>query len=202
MTTSVTNMEGCSIPVSGRLHHGVDQDWYGLPWRRLAGCGPSTASNILRYLGDRVPLQLPTHSRDQMRELMDWVWGYVTPGLRGLNTTERFVTGMDAIFAELGSPLRCHALDVPQEMGSRPNLSEVAAFLREGLAKDCPVAFLNLHNGGLPQLEGWHWITLLAVEEGENRLVVQAVDNGNRLTLDLGQWLRSSRLGGGFVRIG
>ncbi len=201
MTTSVTNMAGCSIPVAGGLHHGVDQDWYGLPWRRLAGCGPSTASNILRYLGGRVALPLPTHSREEMRQVMDWVWGYVTSGLRGLNTTGRFVNGLDAIFAELGSPLRCQALDVPQEPEGRPKLSEVAAFLRAGLAQDCPVAFLNLHNGGIPQLETWHWVTVVGISGSGETAALDIYDNGHRLAVNLPRWLRDTRRGGGFVYV-
>ena len=203
MTASVLRMDGCDITLpGGGVSHGVNQDWYPTYWRRTAGCGPCTASNMLRYWRERLALTLPTDSREQMVRLMEKTWGYVTPGVFGLNSPLRFQEGMDQLLQDLGSDMRCRVLLIPKAADERPALSDVAAFLQGGLEQDSPVAFLNLHNGTLSHLDRWHWITLLSVEHTEGHLVAHGVDNGKRLTVDLSEWLKSSTLGGGFVSCG
>lgn len=201
MRTSLLRMDGMDIRLSsGGLMHGVDQDWYSGYWQRKAGCGPSTASNMLRYFGPRAAMRQATHSRQDMVDLMHGVWGYVTPGMRGLNSTQMFSQGMDTLLKEQGSALRCHSLDIPASQQGRPDKAQVTRFIREGLAADSPVAFLNLHRGQLMNLENWHWVTLISLEEGPGgQLFAQAIDNGRALRLDMGLWLDSSKLGGGFV---
>jgi hypothetical protein len=61
------------------------------------------------------------------------------------------------------------------------------------------VAFLNLHNACLPELDNWHWVTLTALSEGPEGLTATAADNGNLITLDLSRWLKEAKRGGGFV---
>lgn len=192
-------MDGLDINTPEGLYHGVDQDWYGRHWQRLAGCGPCTASNMLRYFGPRAGLTEQLQSKEQMRALMQQVWAHVTPGIRGLNSTARFQEGMHSLLRERGSPLRCRLLDIPPSPAPRPGEAAVAQFIREGLAADSPVAFLNLNRGRLHNLENWHWVTLIALREGPEGLIATAADNGSLLQLDLSLWLRTSTLGGGFV---
>ena len=40
---------------TGQTWMGHDQEWYGTPWQRLAGCGPTTACNLFRYLAPALP---------------------------------------------------------------------------------------------------------------------------------------------------
>lgn len=202
MTTELKRMDGLTIFTPEGPMHGVDQDWYRLPWQRLAGCGPCTASNMLRYFGPRAGMHEALDSKEQMQALMQRVWGYVTPGLRGLNTTERFQEGMEQLLKEQGSQLRCRRLNIPPQPAARPDAAAVARFIREGLQADSPIAFLNLHRGQLYNLENWHWVTLTALHEGPHGLTATAADNGDQLTLDLSKWLQTSTLGGGFVACG
>lgn len=193
-------MDGFDIPVKGAgILKGVDQEWYTGYRQRLSGCGPSTATNILRYYRDRLTLPVRAQTREEARELMELVWDYVTPTLMGLNTTRRYVEGIDRLQAEKGWGLSCRRLDISDRESQRPAAGQVADFIREGLASDCPVAFLNLSRGSLENLDQWHWVTLVALEEEEGQLWAEAVDNGRLLRLDLSLWLRSTTRGGGFV---
>ena len=201
MNTGLLNPDLLDIVDAGRTYRGVDQDWYTHFWRRKAGCGPCTATNMLRYLRGRVALPMPSDTREQAVALMDWAWGYVTPTLMGLNSTALFRKGMDDILAHLGSPLRCRVLDVPDALADRPDERQVADFIRDGLRADSPVAFLNLHNAGLPDLDTWHWITFTGLAEGPDGLRITAADNGREIHINLSEWLQKAERGGGFIYV-
>ena len=68
-------------------------------------------------------------------------------------------------------------------------------FVRRSLERDCPVAFLNLHNGVVKELDWWHWVTVTALEDGRADLL----DSGEALTIDLRLWYATTRRRGGFV---
>lgn len=203
MLYAVRRMDGCDIDrPGGGVDHGVDQDWFGTYWQRKSGCGPSTASNMLRYLGGRESLPWPVRSQADMVALMHRVWQHVTPGMFGLNSPHRFQQGMEQLLGLAGSALTCQVLEVPKERDQRPDSQAVADFIAAGLQQDMPVAFLNLHNGSLPHLERWHWVTLLKLDTRQGAMTATAVDNGRLLQLNLDAWLHSTALGGGFVRCG
>ena len=109
------------------------------------------------------------------------VWDYVTPRFHGLNRPELMVEGMAAYAASRGVPLSPALLAFPAARTKRPPWEEVADFVRRSLARDCPVAFLNLHNGRVKELDWWHWVTII------------------RLTIDFHLWYETTRRRGGFV---
>lgn len=199
MQASIKDIQGLTISAGERLYHGADQDWFSTVWRRKAGCGPTTASNILRYMKERAFLPKAGGTRQEMQGLMEWVWEYVTPGVFGLNSTELFREGMDKLLSELKSPLRCRVLDVPADERERPSVQRTAEFFRQAFEADSPIAFLNLDHGALHGLESWHWVSLIAMDHEGNTLTATAADNGQLLGLDIGLWLETTKRSGGFV---
>lgn len=187
----------------GTRSHGADQDWYTLPWRQRAGCGPTTASAQMAYLAALRPslaALCPLEGREQgaFVTYMDKVWEYVTPGSHGLNRVEMYTDGVARFCGERGVRLVPHALEVP--IGEeRPGFDRCVSFIRAGLASDCPVAFLNLDNGEVEALDKWHWVLLSALEEGDAGTLVTVVDNGNTFSIDLKMWYDTARDLGGFV---
>lgn len=187
----------------GTRSHGADQDWYTLPWRQRAGCGPTTASAQMAYLAALRPslaALCPLEGREQgaFVTYMDKVWEYVTPGSHGLNRVEMYTDGVARFCGERGVRLLPHALEVP--IGEeRPGFDRCVSFIRAGLASDCPVAFLNLDNGEVEALDKWHWVLLSALEEGDAGTLVTVVDNGNTFSIDLKMWYDTARDLGGFV---
>jgi hypothetical protein len=89
------------------------------------------------------------------------------------------------------------ALDIPK-LG-RPSAPEVLGFVAAGLDSDCPVAFLNLSNGNQPQLDGWHWVTIIGLDD---RAVARISDQARLIEVNIEEWLGSTLLGGAFVYIG
>ena len=187
----------------GTRSHGADQDWYSLPWRQRAGCGPTTASVQMAYLAALRPslaALCPLERREQgtFVTYMDQVWEYVTPGSHGLNRVEMYTDGVTRFCGERGVRLVPHALEVP--IGEeRPGFERCVSFIRAGLASDCPVAFLNLDNGEVEALDKWHWVLLSALEKGDAGTLVTVVDSGNSFSIDLKLWYDTARDLGGFV---
>ena len=91
--------------------------------------------------------------------------------------------------------------DLPEEKVNRPKLNEVLKFLEVALLKDTPIAFLNLCNGQVKNLDPWHWVTIISLEYGEDRnsASIKILDEGLIKKIDLALWYDTTTLGGGFV---
>ena len=184
----------------GTLCHGADQDWFPDPWQRRAGCGPTTASLIFHYLARQrsefSPLrpEMGTEWTDFL-EHMCRVWEYVTPRSHGLNRPEYMVEDMAAYGKAVGVPLTPTLFSFPSARTKRPPWEGLRAFVAAGLETDCPMAFLNLDNGKIKQLDRWHWVTLIGLEGN----TASIVDNGNTFTMDLRLWYATTKTRGGFV---
>ena len=184
----------------GTWTHGADQDWYPDPWQRRAGCGPTTASVILAYLarsrGELAGLcPLSDRTRAGFTQFMCQMWNFVTPVSHGLNQPRMMVDGMAAWARARGVDLSPALFPVPAARTKRLPFDQAAAFLTASLDRDCPVAFLNLHNGKVKELDRWHWVTIVALR-GD---VATLVDSGRRFDIDLALWYESSKKRGGFV---
>jgi len=191
------------VDESGRTTQGCDQDWFGSAWQRVSGCGPTAASGILYYLHRTGRIRLP-FSVDRQSDcigLMEQVWRHVTPTAQGVDTLERFCDGVVAFSKAIGSELACRSLEIPKKRDGRAPVAEMARFLAEGLSSDCPVAFLNLSSGRVRRIEGWHWMTVVALRTGPDPERVEALiyDGASSNWIDLAKWHATSALGGGFV---
>ncbi len=190
----------------GTPYRGADQEWFRDIWQRRAGCGPTAAAMILRYLSRRPDLadlapENPADSPAAFLPYMEAVWDCVTPGTRGLDKPENFVLGCRSFARSRGCVLDGRVLPVPRK-GSRtrrPTLSEVRTFLGRSLDRDWPVAFLNYSNGELDNLDSWHWVTLIASAGEGQALSGVILDGGEEKTVDLALWLETSLLGGAFA---
>lgn len=181
---------------------GACQQWYPTSWQRNAGCGPTTCSMLLWYLAAtrkscRPLLPTADGGKNGFLQLMEAVWNYVTPGPQGLNRVSMFQNGAERYTGMRGVSLSVQTLEVPPILAARPSLDTVLSFLTAALQNDCPVAFLNLSNGLVKNLDSWHWVTLAGVDTANGHALM--LDNGRKDTIDLGLWLRSTLLGGGFA---
>ena len=211
MKISVKRMEGLIVkgavytPASGAAtamciqtcgsHYGGDQDWYGSPWRRGSGCGPTTVATITSYM------ERSATARDvdkaELVAHMNEVWQYVTPTMFGLPKTSQVRRRIEKLIAARHFPHGVAELEVSEKPQERPSFERVAQFITESLRRDAPIAFLCLDNGGQEQLDNWHWTTLasLDVESGE----AEIIDSGRLFTIDLRRWLADTSKGGGFI---
>ena len=201
MRVSISHPEWMDIAgPGGAVTHGADQDWYPDPWQRRAGCGPTAAALIFSYLSQLGEPWAPLYPERLMERTaftahMVRVWDYVTPRCHGLSQPEWMAEGMAACAASRGVSLSPAFFAFPGARTKRPPWEAVEGFVRRSLERDCPVAFLNLHNGVVKELDWWHWVTVTALEDGR----ADILDSGNRLTIDLRLWYATTRRRGGFV---
>jgi hypothetical protein len=187
------------------IYYGGWQEWYGVWWKRLSGCGPTTVSTIVSYLnrsGAGADIECPPLPKKEFQALMDRVWQYVTPSVRGIPSAAALKKGAVGCLAALNLDMAVEELDIPKNRRLRPDFEKLVEFLRESLENDIPVAFLSLDNGEEPLLDTWHWVTLLGLQYGEDGSAAFAdvADEGKLLHVDLRKWYDTTGVGGGFVR--
>jgi hypothetical protein len=187
-----------------RLYYGARQTWYEDAWQKRAGCGPTAASHLIWYLartraGCAALAPFAGNTKTAVLSLMRQVWPYVTPGVMGVNSTDIFTEGAARYGQAHNVRLSARVMPVPVLSFLRPSAEHLASFIAGALTDGLPVAFLNLSNGRLTNLDNWHWVTLVACQPAS--LTALMYDDGAMRTLDLGLWLTSTLLGGGFVAI-
>ena len=183
---------------AGVDYYGGDQEWFPTKYQRLSGCGPTVSATILHYLrlrGESDPL--PVCTREQFVAEMQDVWQYVTPGVGGIPSAKRLCDGLEK-YAAAHRPLRIASLDIPKK---HPPFGDALAFVDSALARDLPVAFLNLSNGGEPELSEWHWVTVvsLSYEPDGGSATVYILDEGVRKTVNFANWFHADKARGGLV---
>ncbi len=179
---------------------GCNQNLYRGSFQQQAGCGPCTATNLLDYAMQQYLPGIHALNLPAFIDMMHQVWHYVTPGLMGVHRTWQLADGIDRYAAEHNLPFHAVRLDFPTRRAKRPSVDAVVRFLSDGLNGDSPVAFLNLSNGKLADLESWHWVTITAIfRDSGGELQAEIANYGILSRIALGTWLHKTKLGGGFV---
>lgn len=183
----------------GSTFYGFDQEWYSKLWQRRAGCGPTTASTLIRYNKKLYKGSSKTASLALMEDL----WSYVTPGLMGVHTIGHFTRGLKEYITTKKLGYALTSLAVPTDRANRPSFAQISEFLASRLEADQPIAFLNLNNGTVENLDPWHWVTIVGIEqhEADGPLFAHVYDAGAKLLINLSAWYESTTRPGGFVSL-
>ena len=186
----------------GETAMGGSQNWYPNRRERMSGCGPTNASNLIWYLAQSRPeLQIPCETAGGAKHcfvgLMQEMFAYVTPGIGGVNNSSIFTDGISRYALAHGFALSPQVLDIPASFRKRPAADSVYGFIVNALQADSPVAFLNRSNGKLKKLDNWHWVTIIGFEKPAATII----DQGSAFEICLGDWLKTSLLGGTFVYV-
>jgi hypothetical protein len=199
--TGIRHPEWLTLTVHGHRHLGYDQEWYPQERQRIAGCGPTVGASIVTYI-EHKEWKVPVATKEEaLRKMLD-MWPYATPRLHGLYKSVWLRDGLNHYMADHGLRGKAENLPIPSIRMLAPHAEKVAAFIEEGLKADCPLGFLNLHSGTEPIPYHWHWMLLTAMEKKDNGThQVTLWDEGQPLKFCLEGWLRSTRFGGGFVRV-
>lgn len=186
----------------GRAFRGAVQDWYPTAWQRRAGCGPTTAAVLLSYLARTHPAlaslgpQGDPETTAGFLPYMEELWRYATPGPQGLKEAEHLTLACRSFALSRGCRLREAILPIPRAgQGARPTPAQCRSFLEDALGRDCPVAFLNYDEGDVTELDGWHWVPLVAVAPGDD-VPCTVLDEGREKNSPFARWVETTRLGG------
>lgn len=189
--------------LNNEIYYGSNQEWYTKKWQRMSGCGPSTVANIIYYINRTRNLSSnPSDlTKNEILNLMNEIWNYVTPGLLGVSSTGRLCKGVKKYIHFKNMNINLDFLDIPKKKALRPEIQTVMTFLLNAIEMDSPVAFLNLDHGTIRELDSWHWVTIIALEDeqDETNAFVTILDGGLEKRINISEWLRSTKLGGGFV---
>lgn len=199
----LNNLEIFRIREGSYIYNGPNQSWYPKRFQRMAGCGPTSCSNIIWYLAQTrenykglCPYDGTTY--EGFLKLMQDVWQYVTPGLMGVNKLEMFENGAISYGKDKGYSLSCKSFKIQsRNFINDKEIENAFDFIEEALKEDLPVAFLNLNNGQLSNLESWHWVTIYELDREKGR--VSILDQSRLEEIDLKLWMNTSSKGGGFV---
>lgn len=186
----------------GEIYHGGDQRWFSKEFRKEAACGATTCANILGYMaradeGLSGLADFDLKSKAGFLSFMEAVYPCVRPGFIGIMPAD-YTRGLDEFTSTGNFKCETETLTVPGSKQSRPTPGKVLRFIGDSLEKDIPVAFLNLSSGRVKNLEGYHWVTIAAIDE--DGLIATIIDNSRRLEVNLDKWLKKTTLGGAFVR--
>lgn len=190
--------------ITNKTHFGYHQECYATEWQRLSGCGPSAATNIISYLNhtsSTLALGQSFYNDGNCLSPMEEIWEYVTPTKEGIPNTKMFYEDVLSYTLAKGMDVEYDFCDIPEDRFDRPKLPKILKFLQGALIKDVPIAFLNLCNGHVKNLEPWHWVTIISLEYAEDggSAFINILDEGQIKTIDLELWYNTTTLGGGFV---
>jgi len=203
-TTARIDAELFRIDNNGRQSWGANQIWLPTEFKRRAGCGPTVGAHLMWYLartqqGMARLCPYDAHTRAGAVELMLEMWEYITPGRRGVNSPDIFFNGAMRYAGDRCVPLTYTCLEIAPIHCKRPTPQEVCAFLSAALEGGLPVAFLNLSNGALTNLDNWHWVTVIAVDAAARTGTI--IDQSKLFDINLDLWVRSTLAGGAFVTL-
>ena len=200
MITEIQHPQWLTLCVGGETVLGYNQEWYPEHRQQMAGCGPTVGSMMVAY-AEKKAKDTPRNEQAAALSVMLDMWKYATPRMHGLYKTRWLKEGIAAYLAEHHLPGKVEALSVPSIRLLAPSLAKAAAFIKEGLAADCPVGFLNLHSGDEPIPYHWHWMPIVKIDERDDGTFCTLWDEGKAHEFELGRWLKKTKFGGGFVRI-
>lgn len=201
---TITHPEWLQVKKDGRFSYGYNQEWYHDDWQRLAGCGPTTATQLISYVQFRDGLLDAADSVDGEAALkrMEDVFEYVRPRFGGgLYKTQWLEEGLNAYIKDHTLPYTVKMMGIYPFAVCRPPLQQVVKFIKQGLASDSPVAFLNRHRGREKELSTWHWVPIVKLMENNDDIRCVVYDEEIERTFSLQKWLKDTMLGGGFAYV-
>lgn len=192
----------CIKDEKGNEYYGGNQKWFvGKDFVKDAACGATTCANILGYMSmhyeeyDAI-CNYDIHDKDDFTKFMKEIYPYVRPGFMGIMPGD-FVRGGVEFAETKGISLTSDLLTIPATNSKRPALEYMIKWISAAIEDDVPVAFLNLSSGRVKNLDGYHWVTIVAIDL--DKRTVKIVDNGKLLDVDIAKWLKKSTVGGAFI---
>ena len=201
---ALKSIETFCINDEGNKLYGGNQKWLvGKEFKKEAACGATTCANILAYLSHHYEgydgvCDYDISDREEFTELMKAIYPYVKPGLVGIMPAD-FIKGAVEYTKDKGVELTSEMLTVPATQSKRPTVETMGRWIAGAIEEDSPVAFLNLSSGRVKNLDGYHWVTIVAIDREKG--MIKIVDNGRLLEVNLAKWLKKSTVGGAFVVI-
>jgi len=190
-----------NVDYNGKRYYGATQLWFKHPFKRLAACGPTTATNLFVYLSQRDP-----YFKDLYTQPLDYthifafqkkIWHYITPTMMGLHSVDLFEKGAFSYFKKCHIQASVERMDINPK--NKPDLEELYDFILKQIIHDRPVAFLNLCAQHVVELSDWHWVLIVGISKEDSKTYIYTYDEGFYRKIDLGLWLHHTSKQAGFI---
>ncbi|HNX15346.1 MAG TPA: hypothetical protein PKH29_10915 [Oscillospiraceae bacterium] len=194
------NKELLTIKTENISMIGGTQFWFEKKWQRMSGCGATVASNMMWYIQKSRFNGICDEGKSEKADffaLMTEMFCFITPGFGGVNKSGIFTKGALEYAAKHGVKLESHVLEIHKQKPLRPTHESISEFFFSANAADCPIAFLNLSNGAVKNLDSWHWVTI--TDTSHYSPIIEIADQGEILKIDFDIWVETSKRGGALV---
>ena len=202
-TITVKNKDSLLFTYQCNNYYGASQLFYRDRWAQKAGCGATSATNMIMYLARNnayfAKLFRQEINHDTVLGLMKRIYTYIMPTMLGVNRINIMIKGLTRLAADNNLPFIINSLAV--KITAKPSLTTLENYLIGNLSRNCPICFLNLDRGKVENIDSWHWILIYGVAYDDHNLLAYAFDNGGIKKFDIKLWLASTKLNGGFVAI-
>lgn len=149
--------------------YGGSQEWFSHDWKKKAGCGCTSGTNLAAYYASSRPEMagiydgnLKRFDRAEYVQAMEEMYMYMRPGLMGYPYVKKFGRQFVKFCREHGFEAEarfCH--------GFRSR-EEAIDFVKESIDGGDPVALLILfHRAHALKEDNWHWVTITGYREEE-----------------------------------
>ena len=152
----------------GSAAYGGSQNWYSEFWNRKAGCAAVCASDLaaFHHLGIE-PASDNTISQARFLTLMDEMFCYMRPGMRGFPHADKFLT-------QFLSYAQAHGAEFCGEVIENWASAEDAfRCVRRSIADNLPLALLILgHNAPEIDENTWHWMCVTGFDPDSREILI------------------------------
>ncbi len=201
-TVSIQAVEKLKIlDKQGNVSYAAQQEFYSSKWKKMSGCGPTAASNLILYEYRKDLCEENPIHEESIRQIMNGMWKHITPGMMGVHVYHKFTKGLNRYLKKYKLNYDIRHILVDKHKNSRIKIDELITFLEESLSQNFLVAFLNRHNGDEHLLDRWHWVVLYQISYDGNTCKAMILDQGKKIEIDLKLWLESTQDCGAFVSL-
>ncbi len=172
---------------------GYDQRWYKKKWQRMSGCGPTVGATVTLYLFKQEITPILVEDAMPLHQTM---WEFITPTIKGVSTLDRFSKGYQKYCEANHVNVQLKQMCIEKKNN---DIQQIITFIFHHIDHDHPIAFLNLHHGNQKNLESWHWTLLVGYKKMGDDIIVQLLDNGSQIEINMNEWLKTTRAGGGMI---
>lgn len=169
--------------VKGNLCYGGDQHWFRTPFRRLAGCAPTSGANLAAFMRIGTEPDFVTEEGDPVwlmshfQNLMDAMYEYLKPGFHGFPHSTIYQDHFLKFAADHGVKL------TTTRRKGWPTEDEAFSFVKENIDGGIPVILLVLkHTAQEIEEDTWHWMTITGYSDVRREILLS--NYGRR------QWMR------------
>lgn len=190
------------------VFYGGDQNRFLKYGDRTSACGTVAAANLFAYIyrnsaefKDLLPRSEPVITTGDYMAFMTEVIKYVSPlRITVLHIPVWGITSSQKFAEMCGQFIRAKNLSLTDRIISNKTsgIDEAAGIIADQLAKDNPVALLNLRNPGLKNISytdsygktvktdfQFHWVVITSIEKHDDNISVTVSSEGSKAILDL-----------------